>query len=276
MSTHTAVRRTTVPHIRASKGKGRIVSLTAYTSLMAQLMDDLVDLIVVGDSTGMVAYGMESTLQVTLEMMIQHGRAVVRGCTRPCVVVDMPFATCQESPQQAYRNAARVIAETGAQGVKIEGGFELVETVAFLVRRGIPVMPHIGLMPQHVQSMGGFKFQARTGEEIVELVRLAQEFEQAGAFCVLVEGTSEAAASAVTRALSVPTLGIGASPECDGQVLVTEDMLGMFSAYRPRFVKQYADLDAAIRQAFERYRDEVRTGVFPAPEHCFAVGQGDR
>ena len=183
MSIHTTIHRTSVPQIRKSKGKGRIVSLTAYTSLMAKLMDDFVDLIVVGDSTGMVAYGMESTLQVTLEMMINHGKAVVRGSSRACVVVDMPFSTYQESPQQAYRNAARIIAETGAQAVKMEGGLELLDTVEFLTQRGIPVMPHIGLMPQHIQSMGGFKFQARTSKEISELIYLAREFERAE--CVL-------------------------------------------------------------------------------------------
>ena len=271
MSTHTAIRRINVPQIRASKGKGRIVSLTAYTSLMAKLMDEFVDLIVVGDSTGMVAYGMESTLQVTLEMMINHGKAVVRGASRACVVVDMPFSTYQESPQQAYRNAARILAETGAQAVKMEGGLELLETVEFLTRRGIPVMPHIGLMPQHVQSMGGFKFQARTPEEILELVHLARELEKRDAFCVLIEGTSEAAARAVTQALAIPTLGIGASPECDGQVLVTEDMLGIFSDYTPRFVKQYANLSTDMRRAFEQYRDEVRAGAFPTIDHCFIV-----
>lgn len=214
---------------------------------------------------------MESTLQVTLEMMINHGKAVVRGASRACVVVDMPFSTYQESPQQAYRNAARMLAETGAQAVKLEGGLELLETVEFLTRRGIPVMPHIGLMPQHVQSMGGFKFQARTPEEISELVHLAREFEARNAFCVLIEGTSEAAARAVTQALTIPTLGIGASPECDGQVLVTEDMLGIFSNYTPRFVKQYANLSTDMQRAFEQYRDEVRAGAFPTMDHCFVV-----
>lgn len=271
MSTHTTLKRITVPQIRASKGKGRIVSLTAYTSLMAELMDDFVDLIVVGDSTGMVAYGMESTLQVTLDMMINHGKAVVRGSAHACVVVDMPFSTYQEAPQQAYRNAARIMAETGAQAVKMEGGAELLETVDFLTRRGIPVMPHIGLMPQHVQAMGGFKYQARTAEEIAGLVELAKEFEKRNAFCLLIEGTSEAAARAVTHAVEIPTLGIGASPECDGQVLVTEDMLGIFSEYKPRFVKHYADLRSGMRNAFEQYRDEVRSGVFPAMSHCFGI-----
>lgn len=273
MSAHAAIRRTGVPQIRKSKGRGRIVSLTAYTSLMAELMDEVVDLIIVGDSAGMVAYGMQSTLQVTLEMMINHGKAVVRGSSLACVVVDMPFATYQESPQQAYRNAARIIAETGAQAVKMEGGFELLETVEFLTRRGIPVMPHIGLMPQRVQSMGGFKFQVRTSEEISEFVQLAMELEKRDAFCLLIEGTSEAAAKSVTQAIAIPTLGIGASPHCDGQVLVTEDMLGMFSSYTPRFVKQYATLSADIRRAFQEFRDEVRSGAFPALEHCFAVKQ---
>jgi len=219
----------------------------------------------------MVAYGMDSTLQVTLEMMINHGKAVVRGSRRSCVVVDMPFSTYQESPQQAYRNAARVLAETGAQAVKMEGGEELLDTVDFLGKRGISVMPHVGLMPQHVHAMGGFKFQARTPDEIAELVRLAREFEKRNVFCLLIEGTSEAAARAVTQAIGIPTVGIGASPECDGQVLVTEDMLGIFSDYKPRFVKHYADLGSGMRTAFAQYRDEVKSGVFPAMSHCFAA-----
>jgi 3-methyl-2-oxobutanoate hydroxymethyltransferase len=275
MSTHTVVSRITVPQIRASKGKGRIVSLTAYSSLMARLMDDYVDLIVVGDSVGMVAYGMPSTLPVTLDMMIAHGKAAVQGARRACVVVDMPFGSYQESPQQAYRHAARILAETGAQAVKMEGAEELLDTVDFLVRRGIPVMPHIGLMPQHVQSIGGFKYQARTHEQVAALVRLALELEQRQAFCLLIEGTSETAAREVTRAVTIPTLGIGASPECDGQVLVTEDMLGLFSDYRPRFVKQYADLASQVRQAFEHYRNDVRDGSFPTLEHCFAASVKD-
>lgn len=271
MSTHTNSQRITIPRIKSLKGKGRIVSLTAYTTPMSALMDEFVDLIIVGDSTGMVAYGMDSTLSVTLDMMIRHGQAVVKGSSRACVIIDMPFASYQESPQQAFRNAAKVMAETGAQGVKLEGGNEMLETVDFLTSRGIPVMPHIGLMPQHVNTMGGYKFQARTTEDIEQLVALALAFERCNAFSLLIEGTSEAAARNVTEAVRIPTIGIGASPACDGQVLVTEDALGLFSDYTPRFVKRYIDLSALIRDAFARYEHDVRTGSFPALEHCFGV-----
>lgn len=273
MSTHATSQRINIPQIKSMKGKGRIVSLTAYTTPMAKLMDEFVDLIIVGDSTGMVAYGMSSTLQVTLAMMINHGKAVVRGASRACVIIDMPFSTYQESPQQAYRNAAKVMAKTEAQGVKLEGGSELLETVEFLTDRGIPVMPHIGLMPQHVNSMGGFKFQARTAEEIESLVLLSIEFEKRKAFSILIEGTSEEAARRVTEAVAIPTIGIGASPACDGQVLVTEDALGLFSEYTPRFAKQYIDLSTPIRDAFARYKDDVRSGAFPTLDHCFGVAK---
>lgn len=224
----------------------------------------------------MVAYGMNSTLQVTLDMMINHGKAVTRGASRVCVIIDMPFSTYQESPQQAYRNAARVMAETEAQGIKLEGGIEMLETVNFLTNRGIPVMPHVGLKPQSVNAMGGFKFQARTPGEIEDLVALSLEFEKEGAFSLLIEGTREEAARRVTESVKIPTIGIGASPDCDGQVLVTEDVLGLFSDYTPRFAKQYIDLSALIREVFARFEDEVRSGAFPALEHCFGVANKGR
>jgi 3-methyl-2-oxobutanoate hydroxymethyltransferase len=271
MSTHAKSQRYTIPYIKSLKGKGRIVSLTAYTTPMAAKMDEFVDVIIVGDSTGMVAYGMDSTLSITLDMMIQHGRAVMKGASRACVIIDMPFASYQESPQKAFRNAAKVMAETGAQGIKLEGGLEMLETVEFITSRGIPVMPHIGLMPQHVNSMGGYKFQARTTEEIDRLVALGLAFQECNAFSLLIEGTSEAAARSVTEAVKIPTIGIGASPACDGQVLVTEDVLGLFSDYTPRFVKRYIDLGELILNAFARYENDVRSGAFPALEHCFAV-----
>ncbi|MBU6955350.1 3-methyl-2-oxobutanoate hydroxymethyltransferase [Hahella sp. HN01] len=271
MSTHVDRKRITIPQIRSMKGRGSIVSLTAYTTPMAQLMDEFVDLIIVGDSTGMVAYGFNSTMSVTLDMMINHGAAVTRGVSKACVIVDMPFGTFQESPQQAYRNAARVLVETQAQGVKMEGGEELLETVDFLVRRGIPVMPHIGLTPQHANVQGGFKAQIRTEEEINAFIKLGRAFEDAGAFALLVEGAFEEAARKVTAAVSIPTVGIGASPECDGQVLVTEDILGLFSGYTPKFAKRYVDLSQPIKEAFSRYAHEVRSGEFPAMEHCFGV-----
>ncbi|MFA6994733.1 MAG: 3-methyl-2-oxobutanoate hydroxymethyltransferase [Candidatus Paceibacterota bacterium] len=271
MSTHATSQRITIPQIRSTKGRGRLVSLTAYTTPMAKLMDEFVDIIIVGDSTGMVAYGMDSTLPVTLDMMINHGKAVTRGASRACVIIDMPFSTYQESPQQAYRNAAKVMAETGAQGLKLEGGIEMLETVDFLTSRGIPVMPHIGLMPQYVNAMGGFKFQGRTPDEIERLVALSSELEKCNAFSLLIEGTCEEAARKITNSVKIPTIGIGASPECDGQVLVTEDALGLFSDYTPRFAKQYIDLSALIRESFARFEDDVRSGAFPTLEHCFDV-----
>lgn len=271
MSTHTSSDKITTTRIRSMKGEGNIVSLTAYTKPMAEMMDPFVDLIIVGDSTGMVAYGFDSTLPVTMEMMIAHGAAVVRGARRACVVVDMPFASYQESREQAFRNVARVLAETGAQAVKLEGGLELVETVEFLVQRGIPVMPHIGLRPQHANALGGFKAQGRDEAAADLLVKEARAYEQAGAFSLLVEGVFESAARQVTAAVAIPTIGIGASPACDGQVLVTEDMLGLFSDYTPKFAKQYIDLSVQIRDVFAEYAREVRNGTFPADEHCFGI-----
>lgn len=274
MSIHKENTRITAPQIRDKKGPGSIVSLTAYTTPMAEMMDPYVDLIIVGDSTGMVAYGLSDTLGVTLDMMINHGAAVVRGAKKACVVIDMPFATYQESPVQAYRNAAKVIRKTGAQAVKMEGGSELTETVKFLVDRGIPVMPHIGLMPQHVNTMGGYKAQARTDEEGEQLVELSKAFEYAGAFSILIEGTYEAAARKITEALHIPTIGIGASPACDGQVLVTEDVLGLFTAFTPKFAKRYIDLSVPAKAAFAEYEREVRNSAFPSGEHCFGVKKG--
>ena len=271
MSTHTSSQKITTSKIQAMKGRGSIVSLTAYTKPMAEFMDPFVDLIIVGDSTGMVAYGYDSTLPVTLDMMINHGAAVVRGSQKACVVIDMPYGSYQESKELAFRNAARLLTETGAQGIKVEGGLELVETVEFLVSRGIPVMQHIGLRPQHANTMGGFKAQGRDEAAAKRLVEEAQAFESVGAFSVLIEGVFEAAARRVTQSLTIPAIGIGASPECDGQVLVTEDILGLFSDYTPKFAKKYVDLSAQIKDVFALYEREVRAGEFPAEEHCFGI-----
>ncbi len=253
------------------KGKGSIVSLTAYTKPMAQLMDPFVDLIIVGDSTGIIAYGFDSTLPVTLNMMIAHGAAVVKGAKKACVVIDMPFGTYQESKEFAFRNASKVLIETGAQAIKMEGGLELVDTVEFLVQRGIPVMPHIGLRPQYANTIGGFKVQARDDAATQQLIQEAKAFEKAGAFSLLVEGVFEAAARQVTQSVQIPTIGIGASPECDGQVLVTEDMLGLFSDFTPKFAKQYVDLSETIKDVFSEFEHDVRTGNFPTSQHCFGV-----
>lgn len=274
MSTHSETRRLTCRDIQMRKGAEPVVCLTAYTATMARLLDPHVDILLVGDSLGMVIYGMETTLAVTLDMMIGHGRAVVRASRRACVVVDMPFGSYQESPSQAFRNAARVMAETGCAAVKLEGGRELADTIAFLAARGIPVMAHVGLKPQSVHVLGGFRAQGRDQDEAQAILADAHAVADAGAFCIVVEGTVEPVARQLTAEVAVPTIGIGASPACDGQVLVTEDMLGLFNEFRPRFVKRYADLSAAVADAAQTYADEVRARSFPGPEHCFGVKKG--
>ena len=242
MSVSNKKSRITAPDLKARKGGEPIVSLTAYSAPMASFLDAVTDVFIVGDSVGMVLYGLPSTLGVTLEMMIGHGAAVVRGSSRACVTVDMPFGTYQESPEQAFRNAAKVIKRTGCGAVKIEGGVEMAETVAFLVDRGIPVMGHVGLMPQSVNKLGGYKAVGRDKEEAAAIISDARAISDAGAFSIVVEGVMEPIGRAVTHSVPIPTVGIGASAECDGQVLVSEDMLGLFNDFTPRFVKRYADL----------------------------------
>ncbi|MCH2275855.1 3-methyl-2-oxobutanoate hydroxymethyltransferase [Thalassospira sp.] len=263
--------RITVPEIRARKGAEPVVCLTAYTTPMAQRLDEHCDLLLVGDSLGMVVYGMESTLAVTVDMMINHGKAVMRGSSNACVIVDLPFGSYQESKEQAFRTASRILAETGCTGVKLEGGAELADTIAFLSQRGIPVMAHIGLMPQQVNTMGGFKSQGRGDDAAAKVLADAKAVAQAGAFSVVVEGTVEAVARRITTEIDIPTIGIGASVACDGQVLVTEDILGMFSDFTPKFVKRYANLGDQISKAVESYATEVRTRQFPTDDHCFGV-----
>lgn len=221
----------------------------------------------------MVLYGMPDTLRVTLDMMIAHGAAVVRGAAQACVVVDLPFSTYQESPAQAYRSAARLLAETGAQAVKLEGGSEMGDTIRFLTERGIPVMAHVGLMPQQANATGGFRAQGMDPRSAAQVFDAACSAERAGAFSVVIEGTAEALARHITDTLTIPTIGIGASPACDGQVLVTEDMIGAFDAYTPRFVKRYADANAVMRDAMRLYAHDVRQRVFPEPAHCFGYGK---
>jgi 3-methyl-2-oxobutanoate hydroxymethyltransferase len=266
MSTPTQQRRLTVRHFR--KGAGPYACLTAYTAPMARLLDPHVDLLLVGDSLGMVIYGMETTVPVTLDMMIAHGAAVVRNTRHACVMVDLPFGAYQESPQQAFRNAARLLAETGAEAVKLEGGVVMAETVRFLVERGIPVCGHVGLMPQAVHA-SGFRAQGRNAAEAARIMADAQAVAEAGAFALVIEGTYRALAGEITQAVAVPTIGIGASPECDGQILVTDDLLGLFGTFTPRFVKRYAELGEAISDAVRAYADDVRSRRFPGPEHCF-------
>ena len=271
MSATAVTRRTGVPDLRARKGGEPIVCLTAYTAPMARRLDPHVDLLLVGDSLGMVVYGFDSTLPVTLDMMIAHGAAVVRGSRHACVVVDLPFGSYQESPQVAFRNAARVMAESGAQAVKLEGGLEMAETVAYLTTRGVPVMGHVGLLPQSVNALGGYKAVGRDPESAERIRADARAIADAGAFSLVVEGTMESLARQITEDVTVPTIGIGASPACDGQVLVSDDMFGLFGEFQPKFVKRYAQLGAAIGEAAATYAAEVKARSFPGPEHCFGV-----
>lgn len=269
MSAIARTKRLGTPQIRDRKGQQPIVCLTAYTTQMARWLDPHVDLLLVGDSLGMVVYGFDSTLPVTLDMMIAHGSAVVRGATRACVIVDLPFGSYQESPEQAFRSAARVMAATGCSGVKLEGGAEMADTVRFLAQRGIPVCGHVGLMPQSVNVAGGFKATGRSAAEAEKVSQDAKAIADAGAFAVVLEGTLEPVAAAITASLPIPTIGIGASPACDGQILVSEDVFGLFGDFTPRFVKRYADLGPQISAAAETYAQEVRARTFPALEHCF-------
>jgi len=247
-----------------------IVGLTAYTAPVAKLLDPHVDFLLVGDSVGMVVYGFDSTLPVTLEMMIAHGAAVMRASSQALIVVDLRFGSYQESREQAFRAAARIMAETGCAAVKLEGGREMAETVRFLTERGIPVMGHVGLMPQSVNAEGGFKVQGR-GLEAERVTADAAAIAEAGAFSLVIEGTVEPVARAITKAVPIPTIGIGASPACDGQILVTDDLLGLFTQFKPRFVKRYAKLAPLIAAAAEAYAADVRARRFPGPEHCFGA-----
>ncbi len=255
--------------IRAMKGQTPIVSLTAYTTPMAQILDPHCDFVLVGDSVGMVLHGLPSTLGVTMEMMILHGQAVARGLTRAMMVVDMPFASYEEGPDHAYRNAARIMAETGAGAVKLEGGRHMADTISFLTTRGIPVMGHIGFTPQSINTIGGYKVQGRDAHaDAVHADAVA--VAEAGAFAAVLEMVPEGLSNRITADIAIPTIGIGASAGCDGQVLVVDDMLGLFGAFKPKFVKRFADLGATASEAVARYAAEVRDRQFPGPEHVFA------
>lgn len=247
-----------------------IVCLTAYTAQMARLVDPYVDLLLVGDSLGMVLYGFENTLSVTLDMMIAHGRAVVRSSQRAVVVVDMPYGTYEESPEQAFENANLVLKNTEAGAIKLEGGQEMAATIRYLVQKGIPVMGHVGLLPQSVEKMGGYKIQGRSDEGALQVKRDACAVAEAGAFAMVIEGTVEAVARDITLTVAVPTIGIGASASCDGQILVLNDVLGL-TPKPPRFAKRYANLDASIAAAVKSYAEDVRAHRFPADEHVFGV-----
>jgi len=254
--------------IRAKKAAAPLVCLTAYTTPIAKLADAHCDLLLVGDSVGMVLHGLASTLEVTMEMMILHGRAVARGVDQALMVIDMPFGSYEESPRQAFRNAARLMAETKAGAVKLEGGTHMAETIRFLVERGIPVMAHIGLTPQAINTIGGYKVQGR-GMDAERIRDDARAVADAGAFSVVLEKVPAALADAITSEIAIPTIGIGASAGCDGQILVIDDMLGLFDAFKPKFVKRYAHLSADAAEAIRLYAEEVRARTFPGQEHIF-------
>lgn len=266
------LRRLTIPAIRQRKKDGvtadPVVMLTAYTARQAQLLDAHCDLLLVGDSLGQVIYGLPSSVPVTLDMMAAHGAAVVRGSWHAAVIVDMPFGSYEASPQQAFESAARLLKDTGCAGVKLEGGEAMAETVAFLSQRGIPVMGHVGLTPQAVNQLGGYGARGRSEAEAAKIVADAVALAEAGAFSIVVEGVIEPLAIAVTKAVPCPVIGIGGSAQCDGQVLVTEDMLGMFERV-PRFVKRYEDIATVIAGAAERYAGEVRARTFPGVEQTY-------
>ena len=255
--------------IQARKGGTPIVSLTAYTTPMAQMIDAHCDFVLVGDSLGMVLHGLPSTLGVTLDMMILHGQAVARGLQKAMLVVDMPFGSYEESPVQAFRNCSRVMRETGAAAVKLEGGRHMADTIAFLTTRGVPVMAHIGLTPQSVNTLGGYKVQGR-GDQAETLIADAHAVSDAGAFSLVLEKVPASQADRITAEISIPTIGIGASPGCDGQILVVDDILGLFTAFRPKFVKRFANLGVEIEAAVASYAAEVRERRFPAAKHLFA------
>ena len=265
-------KRMTVPTIRSHKKDGKteqpLVMLTAYTMRMAQLLDPHCEMLLVGDSLGQVIYGLPSTVPVTMEMMCAHGAAVVRGSWHALVAVDMPFGSYEGSPGRAFDSASRIMKETGCAAVKLEGGEAMAETIRFLTHRGIPVIGHVGLTPQAVNVLGGYGARGRSADEAKKILADAKAVSDAGAFCIVVEGVMEQIAEQVTEAVPVPIIGIGASPKCDGQVLVTEDMLGLFER-TPRFVKRYADMASEIGEAVGRYADEVRNRTFPTDEQTY-------
>jgi 3-methyl-2-oxobutanoate hydroxymethyltransferase len=258
------------PDITAMKGRQPIVSLTAYHAHTAAIADRYCDFLLVGDSLGMVMHGYETTVPVPLDLMIMHGKAVVRGAKRALVAVDMPFGTYEESPSVAFRNACRVMKETDCGAVKLEGGRRMAETIRYLVERGIPVMAHIGLTPQSINVIGGFKTQGRVAEEWAAIEDDARAVDDAGAFAVVLEAMAEPLAARITASIRAPTIGIGASPACDGQILVMEDMLGL-SPRVPKFVKEFGAVGAAIDGAIRGYAEEVRARRFPASEHTYLM-----
>ena len=261
-------RRLNAADIRARKGGEPLVCLTAYTAPVAAILDEACEVLLVGDSVGMVVHGLPTTVGVTLEMMILHGQAVMRGSSRAMVVIDMPFGSYEAGAETAYANAVRVMKETGAQGIKVESGPAVAETVRYLVQRGVPVMGHVGLRPQSVLVEGGFKAKGRTEDERSRVLEEARMTAEAGAFALVIEGVAESLAREITAAVACPTIGIGASPTCDGQILVTDDLLGMFE-WTPKFVRRYAELREEIGRAVRAYADDVRARRFPAEAETY-------
>jgi 3-methyl-2-oxobutanoate hydroxymethyltransferase len=267
-----AVKRVTAPDIKNRKGGAPIVALTAYHAHTARIIDPYVDFLLVGDSLGMVMHGYETTVPVPLELMIMHAQAVVRGSTRALVVVDMPFGSYEESPAIAFRNAARVLKETGCGAIKLEGGVQMAETIRYLADRGIPVMSHIGMTPQAINTIGSFRPRGRFRSEWAAFEADAKAVAEAGAFAVVLEALAELLAARITKEVAIPTIGIGASAECDGQILVLEDMLGL-SPRVPKFVKEYAQIGAGIEAAVKAFATEVRTRAFPSADYTYPMGE---
>lgn len=271
MSIHTQAKRISVPQLMAYKGQQKIAALTAYTAPFARLLDEALDMILIGDSTAMVGYNHPNTLSITVEQLAMHAAAVVSVTSHACIIGDMPFGSYQQSPQQAFASAAKMLALSGADGVKLEGGAALADTTRFLVDRGIPVLAHVGLMPQYVNTMGGFKAQGMTDESAERILQDAIAHQQAGAFGVVLEGIAEPLGRRITEELAIPTIGIGASPACDGQILVTEDILGLSGGKIPKFAQPFADAASVIRDAAAEYARQVKQGEFPGLQHCFGV-----
>lgn len=270
MSSHTENQRKTVRDIAAAKGGTPLVCLTAYTAPIAELLDDRCDVLLVGDSVGMVVHGLPSTVGVTLEMMILHGQAVMRRSKRAFVVVDMPFGSYEASVEQAFLNASRVMRETGCQAIKIESGVYASETVRHLVQRGIPVMAHVGLRPQATNVDGGFRAKGRTKAERDQVLAEAMAADEAGCFAMVIEGVARDLAEQITANVACPTIGIGASAACDGQILVVDDLLGMFD-WTPKFVRRYGAVRAEIENAIDQYAEDVRSRAFPGPKETYSI-----
>tara|TARA_B100001989_G_scaffold143394_1_gene101967 strand:+ start:1366 stop:2175 length:810 start_codon:yes stop_codon:yes gene_type:complete len=267
--TDTIINRYTVPEIFLKKNKSKIVSLSCYTAQFAKIADKYADIILVGDSMGMVVYGQKNTLSVTKQMMIEHGKAVVNSTKKALVVIDLPFGTYENSKKRAFKVSTEILSKTGASAVKLEGGIELADTIHYLVERGIPVMGHIGLMPQRINIKGKFISQGHSSLEVKKIITDAKSISSAGVFSIVVEAVKESLGKKITSSVSAPTIGIGAGKYCDGQILVTADMLGLSDTFTPKFVKKYANLYSDIDEAIKKYKNEVLNGKFPSAKNIY-------